>query len=161
MMKTCRRYGKVKRMRKFFRTVGGGLGLPSESSTLASVRLSICSSKKARSSRMRWMARRARWIREVRISLEFSISPIRFFISLHFWRYDCSTDAGRASPCCCWAPGDFSAFAMSTFTNYGEGFLGILRLCSLGIIDRSCEIKIKDHKKVENLVSATGSEPLT
>lgn len=67
-------------------TVGGGLGLPSESSTRASVRFSSCSSRKARSRRMRWMARRARWMREVRRSLLFSISEMRFLISLHFWR---------------------------------------------------------------------------
>ena len=76
--------------------MGGGLGLPSESSTRGSVRFSSCSSRKARSSRMRWMERRARWMRDVSRSLLLSISPMRFLISLHFWRYDSSTDAGSA-----------------------------------------------------------------
>ena len=45
---------------------------------------------------MRWMERRARWMRDVSRSLLLSISPMRFLISLHFWRYDSSTDAGSA-----------------------------------------------------------------
>lgn len=77
-------------------TVGGGDGLPSESSTLASVRSSSCCRRNARSSLARWMPRRDRCIRRTSTSLESSISRIRFLSSRHFWRYEFSTEVGKA-----------------------------------------------------------------
>ena len=85
-------------------TVGGGDGLPSESSTLASVRSSSCCNRNARSSLARWIPRRDRCIRKTSTSLDSSISLIRFLISMHFWRYEFSTEIGRAA----WPSGDLA-----------------------------------------------------
>jgi hypothetical protein len=77
-------------------TVGGGLGLPSESSTFALVRLASCSSRKARSNRIfsTWRLRRAR--RSLAASFDSSTSFVRCLSCMHFRRYASSTEGGSA-----------------------------------------------------------------
>lgn len=67
-------------------TVGGGLGLPSESSTFVLVRLASCSSRNARSSRIfsTWRLSRAR--RSLAASFASSTSLVRCFSWMHFRR---------------------------------------------------------------------------
>lgn len=75
-------------------TVGGGLGLPSESSTFALVRLASCSRRKARSNRIfsTWRLRRASRSRAA--SFDSSTSFVRCFSWMHFRRYASSTVGG-------------------------------------------------------------------
>jgi hypothetical protein len=88
--------GLVMSMReRVYRTVGGGLGLPSESSTFVLVRLASCSSKNALSilSFSTWrfiLARRRR-----AASLASSTSVVRLLRRMHLRRYASSTEGGR------------------------------------------------------------------
>jgi hypothetical protein len=77
------------------RTVGGGLGLPSESSTLVLVRFCICSRRKARSRRSFWTCLLSRVVRTLYASFSSSISLVRSFNCIHFRRYASSTVGGR------------------------------------------------------------------
>lgn len=79
---------------KVRRTVGGGLGLPSESSTLALVRLESCSSRNARSMRSFSTWRLMRVSRSLAASLASSTSFVRFLSWTHFRRYASSTEGG-------------------------------------------------------------------
>lgn len=75
-------------------TVGGGLGLPSESSTLALVRLESCSSRNALSTRSFSTCRLILARRNLAASLASSTSFVRFFSCTHLRRYASSTDGG-------------------------------------------------------------------
>ena len=76
------------------RTVGGGLGLPSESSTFVEVRFASCSRRKARSKRNLSMPRFMRCSRTIEAALASSTSFIRCFNWMHFLLYDSSTEGG-------------------------------------------------------------------
>ena len=76
------------------RTVGGGLGLPSESSTLVLVRFASCSRRKARSNRILSIARCRRTSRAREASLASSTSFMRCLSWMHLRRYASSTDGG-------------------------------------------------------------------
>jgi hypothetical protein len=77
-------------------TVGGGLGLPSESSTFVLVRRDSCSSRKARSSLIFSTWRLSRLRRNLAASLASSTSVVRCLSWMHFRRYASSTDGGSA-----------------------------------------------------------------
>lgn len=80
--------------RDHLRTVGGGLGLPSESSTFVLVRFANCSSRKARSRRSFSMPRCMRARRTEAAVLASSTSFMRCLSWIHFLRYDSSTEGG-------------------------------------------------------------------
>lgn len=86
---TCKSNGEEQR------TVGGGLGLPSESSTFVLVRLASCSRRKARSRRSFSIPRWVRSSRTRAASLDSSTSFMRALSWRHFRRYASSTEGGR------------------------------------------------------------------
>ncbi len=83
-------------------TVGGGLVLLSDSSTLYSILFSSCSRSIARSRRSFMIARFTRVFRRRAASLFASTSLMRRFNSIHFLWYASSTDGGRLLFCVPW-----------------------------------------------------------
>jgi hypothetical protein len=112
------------------RTVGGGLGEPSESSTFVLVRFASCSSKKARSSRILSIDRCILDNLRRAASLASSTSFMRAFNSIHLRLYDSSTDGGSVGGFFDTPLDDMVMISVRFPDNVGKGFDEIMRpLC--------------------------------